>query len=79
MSVQKTYTIVIKYFKDTAGYKGERRGKDASFSAYETPALKETDLAYTELREIFLARLEHACSISQGDVSVRLVGEISEA
>lgn len=72
MSVQKTYTLVITYERDDAGYEGKRRGEDAEFEDYTTPELSESDAAYEELQKIVVKKLEQVCPISQGIVSAHL-------
>lgn len=76
--VEKTYTIKVKYSKATAGQKGSYPS-GSKIVSYEVAALKESDWSYKKLREIFLTRLKNACSISQGENSVRLVNKITES
>lgn len=81
MSVQKTYTIVIKYEKGDAGTEHQvpagTRGKEAT--SYTVPVLDSGDLAYTELRKIVLKRLNNVVPVSQGITSAHIVGTVSES
>ena len=74
MSVQKTYSITIKYSRDDAGRSGTVRGV-----AFTTPELSESDPEYVELRKVILKRLADVVPVSQGICNAHISGEVSEA
>jgi len=76
MSVEKTYSLTVKYEKSTAGLKtsGAEQGSTKTISA-----LTESDHEYTELRKIILKRIAETVPVSQGVVSAHIVGEVSES
>ena len=78
MSVTKTYTVIVKYEKQTVGQKGTVPYSSTTRD-YEVAALDSDDLGYKTLSAEVKKRLAHAVSISQGDVGAVIVGEVSEA
>lgn len=74
MSIEKSYTIKIKYSRGDAGLVHEKDGVTITQAA-----LSESDDAYTEIRKIILQRLNDICPVSQGITSAHIVGSVSEA
>ena len=79
MSVQKTYSISIKYSRDDAGITHDVRGSDDSFSEKTVSALSESDDEYKELQKIIVKRVASVVPVSQGNVQAQIVGEVSES
>jgi hypothetical protein len=76
MSVEKTFSITIKFERDTVGLStsGSSQGSSKTIAA-----LSESDDEYTTLKAIVLKRVTAVVPISQGDVSAHIVGSVVES
>ena len=78
MSVQKTFSVTVKFFRDDAGITHDvRRGDD--FSTITVPAMKDTDLEYLGLKAAVIKGITEVLPISAGVAEAQIVGEVSES
>ena len=75
MSVEKTYSITIKYEKDTAGLVTQKGDIGETGTI---PVLAESDPEYTEIQKKVLSAIQGTIPLSQGIVSAHIVVEVSE-
>lgn len=76
MSVEKTFSITIKFEKDTKGLKtsGSSQGSSKTIAA-----LSESDAEYDTIKAIVLKAINGVVPVSQGAVSAHISGSVSES
>jgi len=75
MSVTKTYTLTVKYERDTAGLVTQ---KGAQGETGTVPVLSESDPEFEKLEALVLSAISGVVPISQGITSAHIVGSVSE-
>lgn len=80
MSVEKTFSITIKFERGDIGQKHEvpARTRGSEATSYTIAALSESDQGYKTLKEFVLKRLNAVVPCSQGINTAVIVGEVSE-
>jgi len=75
MSVEKTFSITVKFSRDDAG---GTTAKGAQGEVAVTPELAESDPEFEKLEALVLSAISGVVPISQGITSAHIVGSVSE-